>query len=54
MKRAVMSTCRDAGDRSKKSCACGGHQGKRGRPKKVPWKGRSGRRARVIKTGGGQ
>ena len=36
--KACGSTCRDPENRSKKSCVCGGHQGRRGRKKRRPWR----------------
>lgn len=33
-KRAMNSSCKNPQDRSDKACACGGHQGKRGRKKR--------------------
>lgn len=36
MKRAVQSTCRDAENRSKKACVCGGHS-RKARKKRKTW-----------------
>ncbi len=46
MNEACMSNCRDPENRSKKGCVCGGHQGKRGRKKRRPWRQRQKRRSK--------
>jgi len=35
-------------NKSGKECTCGGHQGRRGKKPKCDWKGKRGRKARVV------